>query len=247
MNLNEFISLILSHSSVRHFRNEEIPEETVQLIIRAAQSASSTSLIQAYTIIGVTDEGLKKQIAALSGDQEHIRTCPLLLVFCADLHRLQKASSIQRQPFKGNNLDAFITATVDTSLAAQNAMLAAESLGLGGCYISGIRDNPKEICDLLQLPETIYPVFGMCLGYPSHQPETKLRLPLQAVYKKNRYSDEGDEQQIRRYDQTVSEIMKQKTNGRRSEGWTSQVAKLMAQENRPHMRGFLAERGFHLE
>lgn len=242
--MNEVIDLLNSHRSIRKFKPDSIPDEQVNAIVRAAQSASTSSFIQAYTIIRVTDPKLRKQLAHLAGDQPYVEQCPLFFVFCADLYRLMTAARMHGVEPKGEYMEAFILATVDTVLAAQNAMVAAESLGLGGVYIGGIRNNPGEISQLLQLPEKVYPVFGMCLGVPDHQPGVKPRLPLDAVLKENRYTMEQDESILKQYDEEIQTYYAERTGGKRVEGWTQQMAAKMGKEARLHMRSFLEKQGF---
>ncbi len=143
--------------------------------------------------------------------------------------------------------ETFIIATVDTAIAAQNAMIAAESLGLGGVYIGGIRNDPSKVCKLLDIPKNVYPVFGMCLGYPNHDPETKPRLPLDVVFKNDTYSTEGDEDKIKEYDKAVKEYYIKRTKGKRDDTWTQQMTDKMSQELRPHMKEFLRDQGFEMK
>ena len=122
--------------------------------------------------------------------------------------------------------------------------MAAESVGLGICYIGGIRNNPREVSDLLQLPQGVYPVFGLCLGYPDQNPEIKPRLPLQVILKEEVYGEAGDAERIAVYDEQVREYYRQRTGGGHGICWSEQVASLLSEKARPHMRQFLAEQGF---
>jgi nitroreductase len=242
--MNSVIKLLNSHRSIRKFKPDPIPIEQVHAIVRAAQSASTSSFIQAYTIIRVTDQELRRQMAHLAGDQVYVEQCPLFFVFCADLHRLMTAARMNGVEPKGEYMEAFILATVDTTLAAQNAMVAAESLGLGGVYIGGIRNNPGEVSQLLHLPEKVYPVFGMCLGVPDHQPGVKPRLPMEAVLKENHYTTAQDESLLQQYDEEIQTYYAERTSGKRVEGWTKQMASKMEKEARMNMRSFLENQGF---
>jgi len=132
------------------------------------------------------------------------------------------------------------------ALMAQPMVVAAESAGLGICYIGGLRNNPREVSDLLQLPGGVYPVFGLCLGYPDQNPERKPRLPLAVVLKDEGYNEVGDVQRIAAYDEQVREYYRQRSGGGLGQSWSEQVAGLLSEKARPHMRGFLAEQGFTL-
>ncbi len=244
--MNEIINLIKSHKSIRKFKDKKVEEEKLKLVIEAAQCASTSSFVQAYTIIRVKDMETRREIAKLSGDQPYIEQSPLFLVFCADLNRLDLACRMNDTQMKEGFTESFILATVDTAIAAQNSMIAAESMGLGGVYIGGIRNDPYRVCELLNIPKNVYPVFGMCLGYSNQDPDTKPRLPLDVVYKEDKYSINEDESRIIEYDRLASEYYIKRTKGKRNDTWSKQMADKMEQELRPHMRDFLKDKGFDM-
>jgi len=127
---------------------------------------------------------------------------------------------------------------------AQSLVTAAESVGLGICYIGGIRNNPALMTELLELPRGVYPVFGLCLGYPDQDPETKPRLPISVILKQEVYNETGDRDAIAEYDEQIREYYKTRTGGGHGISWTEQVADLLSEKSRPHMKGFLAAQGF---
>lgn len=240
--MNATIRLLQNHRSIRRYEPRPIPDEMVEAIIRSAQAASTSSYVQAYTIIGVTDPAKKKALAELSGNA-HVETCPLFLVFCADLRRLQVAAVRHGVEAQVTSTEPFLVATVDAALAAQNAAIAAESLGLGICYIGGIRNRIDEVCALLDIPRLVYPVFGMTVGFPADEPGKKPRLPLEAVYHRERYEPERD-QHLGAYDETVSRYYTERTGGRRTHGWTDYIAELLKEPRRTHLLAFLRRQGF---
>lgn len=245
--MNEVIKLLKSHRSIRKFRKDKVDEEKIVEIVEAAQSASTSSFVQAYTIIKVNDCEKRKQIAELSGDQFYVETAPVFLVFCADLNRSGLTCRMNDTEMKDGFTEPFIIATVDAALAAQNALIAAESLGLGGVYIGGIRNNPEKMCELLDIPQNVYPVFGMCIGYPNQNPDVKPRLPLEVIYKQDKYSTDGDEEKIREYDRLIRDYYIKRTKGKRDDFWSKQMAEKMEQELRPHMKDFLEGQGFKMK
>jgi hypothetical protein len=107
-------------------------------------------------------------------------------------------------PLEKGWAEQFVTATVDTALLAQNVLLAAESLGMGGVFIGGIRNDPQTVCDLLAIPDQAYPVFGMCLGWPAHDPPPKPRLPVEAVLFDDRYPEKHDRAVLDEYDRVTN-------------------------------------------
>ena len=242
--MNDVIELLKKHRSIRKFKLKVIKEEMVLSIIEAAQCASTSNYIQAYTIIQVCDAAVRKEISELAGPQPWVEQSPLFLLFCADVKRLDGACSIHEKKMEKGNAEQFIIATVDTALVAQSTMIAAESLGLGGVFIGGIRNNPDRICELLDIPDNVYPVFGMCLGYPDDDPERKPRLPVDIVLKKDRYSTEGDMQRLKAYDETTCEYYNLRSTCSRDDTWTGQMAEMMSKVMRPHMKGFLNRKGF---
>ena len=148
--------------------------------------------------------------------------------------------------FSAGMTEHFIIATTDCTLAAQNAVVAAESLGLGICYIGGIRNDPQQVADLLELPDQVYPVFGLCLGWPDQDPMLKPRLPLSVTLKEERYDESNDAEGIASYDETLRDYYIERTGGKRESTWTADMSALLGKESRPHMRGFLADRGFDM-
>jgi nitroreductase len=245
--MNETINLLKAHKSIRKYKEQPIEEEKIKAIIECAQSASTSSFIQAYTIISVVDKSKRKSIAQLSGEQTYVEDCPLFLVFCADLNRIKTSCEINHKTMSEGYTETFIVATVDATLAAQNALIAAESLGLGGVYIGGIRNNPIEISKILNIPSGVYPVFGMCIGYPNHAPDIKFRLPLDVIFKIDEYNTTDDAQKIEKYDAEISTYYEKRTHGKRSDTWTSQVSNLMDKPQRPHMKDFLDGQGFKMK
>lgn len=141
---------MLSHRSIRKFTDQLVDASDLDIIIRAAQSAATSSFLQAYSIIDVKNPEMRAQLSNLCGDQEYIEKAPIFLVFCGDLHRIKTVCDAS---YESGWTEAFIISTVDAALSGQNAMLAAESLGLGGVYIGGIRNHPKAVSQLLKLPE----------------------------------------------------------------------------------------------
>jgi nitroreductase len=245
--MNDVIRVMESHRSIRKFKQKKIDENLVAIILKAARYASTSNFIQAYSIIRVNNPELREKIAVLAGNQIWVRECPLFLVFCADLKRSEQACQMQNTNMLKGYTEQFIIATVDAALVAQNTMLAAQSLGLGGVFIGGIRNDPVQMCDLLEIPDQVYPVFGMCLGYPDENPERKPRLPVGVVVKNEKYSHVADRGPIKRYDQTCKEYYQERTDANRIDSWTEQIARMVSQPMRPHMKEFINNKGFDLQ
>lgn len=243
---NDTLSLLMKHTSVRQFQDKPVSGEQLAAIIGAAQMASTSSNVQAYSVIAVTEPALKAQLSGMSGDQAYIEQCPVFLVWCADLYRLQETVKphLKDKPSYEDTMENLIVATVDVALAAQNAAVAAESLGLGIVYIGGIRNNIAEVSELLGLPELVYPVFGMSLGYPAASTGLRPRLPLEAVLHHNGYDKEKTAAQVGVYDKVSSEYMLKRTGGQNDTPWSVMMAKRLAEPTRLHMKEFLQKKGF---
>ena len=171
--MGSVIELLKSHRSIRKFTTQEIAADLFQDLIDAAQAAATSSFLQGSTIIRVKNPETRQQIAALAGNQSYVETAAEFVVFCADLKRAGNYCDEYGKAFEGDYTEHFLIATVDVALMAQNLVIAAESAGLGICYIGGIRNDPAQMVNLLQLPKGVYPVFGLCLGYPDQDPEVK--------------------------------------------------------------------------
>lgn len=242
--MNAVHALLNSHRSIRKFTDQKITEEMLSEIVCAAQSAATSSFLQGATVIRVRNPDSRKKLASYAGNQTYVETAAEFLVFCADLKRPGNCCKQYDKPFAGDYTEHFIIATVDVALMAQNLVIAAEAAGLGICYIGGIRNNPRDVSDLLELPKGVYPVFGLCLGYPDQNPECKPRLPMKVILKDEVYSEQGDAELIAAYDEQVREYYRQRTGGGHGICWSEQVATLLSEKARPHMRDFLAEQGF---
>ena len=248
--MNPIIELLSSHRSIRKFKNTPIEESMFQVIVRAAQCAATSNHVQAYTIIRVKNKETRKQIADLAGSQSWVEQAPTFLVFCADLTRLAAACKTHDKTMADGWAEQFIVATVDTALLAQNFMVASESMGLGGVFIGGIRNNPDKVCELLNIPDNAYPVFGICLGYPDQTPDIKPRLPLDLILKEETYQgsclEKTTERHLDEYDKTTRDYYLNRDSHMKNQTWRRQMADFMSRVNRPHMKSFLEKRGFFL-
>lgn len=244
--MDDIHKLLRSHRSIRQFTDEALSDDTVADIVKTGLTAATSSNLQATTVIRVRDEEVRGRISDVSGGQPQIVTAPAFLVWCADLHRTRMACEMAGGSMTSGMTEQFIIATVDVALAAQNAVVAAEAMGLGICYIGAIRNDPQVVADLLELPEDVYPVFGLCIGHPDQDPEVKPRLPLDVVLKEERYDDTADRDRIAAYDVEMREYYRSRTGGNKDSSWSEEMAGLVGGERRPHMKSFLAERGFEL-
>ena len=177
------IELLRSHSSIRHFTDAPVSDEQRAAIIASAQAASTSSFLQCTSIIRITDPALRERLVPLTGGQQHVAPAAEFWVFCADFNRhLQICPQAQL-----GLAEQLLIGVVDTALLAQNALTAAESLGLGGVYIGGLRNSIEAVTELLELPKHVLPLFGLCLGWPADNPDIKPRMPASMLVHENRY------------------------------------------------------------
>lgn len=207
--MNHAVETMKNHRAFRHFKTgTAMPEEDLQTVIDCARQAASWMNGQHYTIINITDGGLRNRIAALQPANPQVAGCSTFLIFIADLHRSHLCSQAYDGTFAAAaHSDNLITAVTDASLAAQNAVIAAESLGYGTCYIGGIRTVAAQIIELLNLPKNTFPLFGLCIGTPDIEMRVKPRLPQNTVYAENRYPDDQTlSDGLAVYEQTMTEF-----------------------------------------
>ena len=255
--MNDYIEFLNSHGSVRQFDGRDISPEDEQTIVATALRSPTSSNLHAYSIIRVRDQKSKSLLSQYSGNQKHVADCPLFLVFCADLHRLELIAKERNYPFRGEYIEPFIVATVDAALVAARALQAAQALGMGGVMVGGIRNQPDEVSELLKLPNLVYPVMGMSLGYPAAGVKVKPRLPIEGLVFSEQYDESHFASAIADYDDTIDELGYLK--GREVEkgnypefsgrySWSEHSARRMASEApnvlRPHLLGYLQKRGF---
>ncbi len=242
--MSSVIDLLKSHRSIRKFTSQAIEPELFSDLLVAGQAAATSSFLQGATVVRIKNAATRSAIATLAGGQSYVESAAEFMIFCADLKRPGNYCAEYEKSFEGDYTEHFIIATVDVALMAQSMVAAAESVGLGICYIGGIRNDPAQVAELLKLPRGVYPVFGLCLGYPDQDPEVKPRLPLSVILKEEVYNEEGDREAISDYDENIREYYRTRTGGGHGISWTEQVSTLLSEKARPHMKQFLADQGF---
>lgn len=241
--MNDVIETILNHRSIRSFEDKPLSTEQIEAIVKSAQAASTSSFIQAYSIIGVTDKEMKKQLAEFAGNQSYVEHNGHFLVFCADLYRHEVVGKMEGANVEPSieSTEKFMVALIDAALAAQNAAIAAESMGLGICYIGGIRNNLEEVAKLLKTPERVIPLFGLAVGYPDKVTGQKPRLPFNHIYHENTYEENAETYttQLQQYNEEIRNYYIERTVGKRSDTWTEQMAKMLERQTRMYMKEFV--------
>lgn len=223
--MNDVIKLQLSHKSIRAFTNQKLTDEQVENLINVAQHTSTSSFVQAYSIVGVTDLE-KKKILAEVGNQAYIADASHVFVMVVDQHRNKSiAEENGEDPKILRSMDKFMSGYADALLAAQNILLAAESMGLGGVFLGSLLNNAPRVDEVIKTPDYAFPVLGIAIGYPDQQPQLKPRLPQHFMYSENEYTvpKEGLNDQLKDYDQIVTQYYDLRNNNRRLDSWTNLV------------------------
>ncbi len=191
LELNAVLEAQLGHRSVRAYLPDPLPEGALETAIAAAQSAPSSSNLQIWSVLAVADPARKSRLAALAGNQKHILEAPLFLIWLIDFDRLTQLTPPQGPACEAlDYTETFLLGAVDTSLAAQNAVTALESLGLGTVYTGGIRNKPAEVAAELGLPPRVFPLYGLAVGWPDpdRPAAVKPRLPQASVLFHEQYA-----------------------------------------------------------
>lgn len=219
------INIMLSHASVRAYLDRKLPPGTIKTLVAAAQSAATSSNLQVWSVVAVEDAERRARLANLAGGQRHIRQAPLFLAWLADLSRAERVAeavgvTLEGLPF----LETFLVAAIDAALAAQNATVAAESLGLGTCYIGALRNRPLDIAAELGLPPGTFAIFGLCVGYPdpAYPASVKPRLPSEAVLHREQYDAARERNAVETFDARLATF--QRSQGMAAQGWSRLVA-----------------------
>jgi FMN reductase [NAD(P)H] len=203
---NDVIRRVLSRKTVRRYSDRMPSEELLDLLVASALSASAKSDFQQASILRVRDPQKRAAIGALFPSMPWIGVSPVFFVFLGDARRLQRIGELRGKPVQNGTLEGFFNASIDAALAMQTMIICAESVGLGACPISVIRNEVDKVADVLGLPDLVFPVAGLCLGYPSGEGFVSLRLPRGVTTHADRYDDSALAAGIDDYDRRRNAI-----------------------------------------
>jgi FMN reductase (NADPH) len=242
---DELLSHIGAHRSIRKFKPVELSDADARRAVEAAQMAATSSNIQAYSLLRVRDAERRAQLAELCGGQPYVAEAGAFFVVCGDLRRHLLVAEDQGLPNE-QNLECFLLAAVDASLFAQNLVLAFEAMGLGICYIGGLRNRLPEVDALLELPAGVLPLYGLCVGVPDQEPGQRPRLRHEAVLFEERYpSDDEMRAHIAEYDERMRSYYEQR--GKPGYDWSGGLARRFRKKTREHLAAFYRDKGARLD
>lgn len=249
-----FWSTLAGRGSVRSFAIAPIAPAMIETLAALALSSPTKSDLQQRDIIILRDAAQRKAIHALLGDQTWVAAAPELLVFCGDNRRQRLVHQRRGRPFANDHLDAFFNAAVDAGIALSAFVLAAEAAGLGCCPVSAIRNEAAEVSRLLNLPDHVFPVAGLAVGWPAKPAEIAMRLPLSQTVHVDRYSDNGFDAALDWYDarrEAAQPYAAQRFTDEYGEAdvypWSEDKARQYSKPERAGFGAFVRAKGFKLE
>jgi len=252
----ETLKSILSRRSIRKFLNKPISKELLSLILAAAQSAPSKSNLQQYSILVIQDQNIKNEISNLIGNTKWALTAPIFFLYLADIRRNIKITNDRGYEHKNNNVDTFMNSVIDAALSMQSTICASESIGLGVCPISMIRNIIEEVKVICKLPKGVFPIAGLALGWPDQRSNVSIRLSQDIVIHFDKYDEKDLIQKINKYDEIVFKKDPIPENKQRhvdlygvaKKGtWSENISRQLSVPERSNFKNWLKENGFNLE
>jgi FMN reductase [NAD(P)H] len=247
---------VLLRRTHRRYADRPVAEPLLRLLLGAAFSASSKSDFQQASVIRVDERARRDRLAALVPDMPWIGNAPVFLVFCGDARRLERLGALRGHQADNGKLEGFFNAAVDAALVLQTFILAAETAGLGCCAISAIRNHPDAVAETLDLPDKVFPIAGLCVGYPAAAGHISMRLPLDITLHKDRYDDSCLDEAVAAYDlrrdarysipreqQRLPEIFGYASRY----GWSEDKARQATRPEGQDFPAYLRARGFTME
>ena len=249
------VEKLLAHRTQRLYTDRPVPAAILDTLLAAALSAASKSDLQQVSMIRIRDRAIRERIGALIPGMPWIVQAPEFFIVCGDNRRIRRVCELRGLGFANDTMDAVLNATIDAAIAMQTMVCAAEIMGLGCCHISHVRDHVDAIADMLEIPGHVFPIAGLCLGYPAREGFISVRLAPSATVHVDRYDDSGLAGEIDGYDRRRDaryRIPPEKY--KRTErfgtpefyGWSEDKARQMAVDDASTMRAYLEKAGFAL-
>ena len=252
---NRTVNNILSRSSHRAFSGEVIPEDLLNTLFATAFSAPSKSDLQQACVIHVQDKAKQRRIAEATPSIRWAAEAPVFLVWCGDSRRIRRLAEWRGHAFANDHLDAFMNAAVDAGICMQTFIIAAESYGLGCCPVSEVRNQIQLLSEELELPQHVFPVAGLCVGWPQSQPEISMRLPMTTTVHVDRYDDTNLFDDVADYDRRREKIEQTPADQQRfveelgvadNYGWSENRSRQYSRPARADFGRYLRRQGFNL-
>jgi FMN reductase [NAD(P)H] len=249
------VAALLDRRVTRRYRDQDVPDALLDVLLAAAQSAPTKSDLQQYSVVVMRDLARIKRIADWIGTMDWITAAPVFLVWCGDMRRGQRLCDLHGMSHANNNLDTFLNTAVDCALAMGQFIAAADAVGLGTCPISYVRSHIEKVTPLLSLPQGVYPLAGLTVGWPAFRRPVAMRLPPSIVVHRERYDDSALELDCRAYDarrarrEPIAAANLKNDDvypPREGVGWSENLARQLSVPERFGFAAYLKTRGFEL-
>jgi len=247
---------VLMRRTHRRYAEHPVPEPLLRLLLGTAFSASSKSDFQQVSVVWVRDRQRRDRLAGLVPDMPWVGKAQEFLVFCGDAHRIERVGELRRHSNENGRLEGFFNAAIDAALVLQTFILAAETVGLGCCPISVLRNHADAVAEILGLPDKVFPVAGLCVGYPAAAGHVSMRLPLAATLHIDQYDERRLPEAVDAYDRRRDARYSLPREQQRSPdvfgyasfyGWSEDKARQAAQPEGQTFPAFLRTHGFRLD
>ena len=237
---SETIELLHNRRSIRKFTDEPVSDDHVSALLRAALRAPTSSNIHAYSVLVVRDRKVLEELYPVVGNQNHVLNAPVFLCFCADLTRMEHAIKTRGGSMDDNPLEIGLVASIDAALVGMSAYLTAESLGLRGVMIGAVRNDATRIGEILNLPDKVYAVFGMVLGWPDDSPKQKPRMDFDTVVHFDQYGNQHDgrslDEKLASYDGELESHYNSIGKETTPDSWSGDINDKFAEPRRQNLR-----------
>ena len=250
------VQALLNRRVIRKYKTNPINEQTMALLLSAAQSAPTKSNLQQYSIVIIRDPEVRNAVSELVPSMPWVRNAPVIAIFLGDVRRIRRLAKIRGHTYQNNNADTFMNAAVDAALAMQCFITAADYLGLGTCPISYVRNRIDDLAEILDLPDGVFPISGLCVGYPDDAGYVSMRLPQKVVVHQDLYNDDDLETDVKDYDDRNHErFALTPTKQRHTDKygvlekctWSENVARQLSLPERAGFADYLKRKGINLD
>jgi nitroreductase/FMN reductase [NAD(P)H] len=250
------LSGILGRAVCRKYKPDPIPDELMEMLLAAAQSGPTKSNLQQYSILLLSDRERIAKLADLVPTMPWIAGAPNVLVFLGDVRRIRRLAEWRGHDYRNNIADTFMNAAVDAAIALQSFVIAAEAEGLGICPISYIRNRLDELQDLLGLPGGVFPIAGLCVGWPEVRRPVSMRLPPSVVVHRETYDDSRLTEEVAAYDERAHARHPIAPGSQRHRDlygelekcvWSENVTRQLSRPERDAFAGWLKKNGILLD
>ena len=250
------VQALLNRRVIRKYKTNPISEQTMALLLSAAQSAPTKSNLQQYSIVIIRDPEVRNAVSELVPSMPWVRNAPVIAIFLGDVRRIRRLAEIRGHTYQNNNADTFMNATVDAALAMQCFITAADYLGLGTCPISYVRNRIDDLAEILDLPDGVFPISGLCVGFPDDAGYVSMRLPQKVVVHQDLYNDDDLETDVKDYDDRNHErFALTPTKQRHTDKygvlekctWSENVARQLSLPERAGFADYLKRKGINLD